>query len=127
MNNEVKKIKRSPYNSEECVHVPAVDIYEDENGFTLKADMPGVTKENLNITLENNKLEIHGKSEDTEKDESTLKYSEFKMYDYHRSFILNDDINTNEIAANLENGVLTLTLPKSEEVKPKKIAINAAG
>lgn len=125
MSNDVMKLKKDAYRQEERVIVPTADIYETDNEFVVKADMPGVTKENLDITLENNQLEINGKiSAGTEGD--SLKYCEFRLYNYHRSFTVGDAINTGDIRANLENGVLTLTLPKSEKVKPRKIEIQVA-
>jgi len=122
MASEVTKLKKDQYNQEERVIVPAVDIFETDNEFVLKADMPGVTKENLDITLENNRLEING-AVPADAEEKRLKYREFMLYNYHRSFTVGDNIDTQKIAAALENGVLTLTLPKSEKAKPRKIEI----
>ena len=123
MTTEVKKIKKDAYQCEECVIVPPVDIYETDNEYTLKADMPGVIKENLEITLDNNRLEINGKVVEDELEEGNLKYSEYKLYNFHREFNVGRDINGNAITANLDHGVLTLILPKKEEVKPQKIEI----
>lgn len=123
MTTDVKKIRKDAYDSEACVIVPAVDIYETENEFVVKADMPGVKKENLEISIEQNHLEINGRVENGETKDGNAKYSEYNLYDYHRVFTVGDSIKRDAIVANLENGVLTLTLPKSEEVKPKKIEI----
>lgn len=125
MTTEVKKIKKDAYQCEECVIVPPVDIYETENEYTLKADMPGVVKENLEITLDNNILEINGMVTEEDLNEEDLKYSEYKLYNFHREFNVGRDINANAITANLDQGVLTLIMPKKEEVKPKKIEIKA--
>jgi HSP20 family protein len=123
MTTEVKKIKKDAYQCEECVIVPPVDIYETDNEYILKADMPGVIKENLAITLDNNRLEINGKVVEDESEEGNLKYSEYKLYNFHREFNVGKDINGNAITAKLDHGVLTLIMPKKEEVKPKKLEI----
>jgi HSP20 family protein len=127
MNAELTKIKKDAYNNEEYVLVPPVDIYETENEFVIKAEMPGVKKDGINVTLDNNELEISGKVNGNLPgnlpDEKNLKYSEFKLYNYHRKFNVGDTIDRNTLTAALDNGILTLTLPKKEEVKPKKIEV----
>lgn len=123
MNAELTKIKKDAYNNEEYVLVPPVDIYETENEFVVKAEMPGVNKDGVNITLDNNELEIIGKINGNLPDEKNLKYSEFNLYNYHRKFNVGDTIDRNALKAGLDNGILTLTLPKKEEVKPKKIEV----
>ncbi len=123
MNNEVKKIKRDNYNCEECVIVPSTDILEDENNFTLRADMPGVKKEDLEITLTEGNLEIHAKAVNINEDDEYLKYQEFSENNYHRSFKVGREIDGSKISAALEKGVLTLNLPKHEKLKPKKIEV----
>jgi len=123
MNTELTKIKRDAYNKEEVVLVPPVDIYETENEYVIKAEMPGVKKDELEITLEKDELEINGKLNGNMPDEKNLKYSEFKLFNYHRKFNVGDTIDRNALKASLENGILTLNLPKKEEIKPKKIEI----
>jgi HSP20 family protein len=123
MNTELTKIKKDAYNNEEYVLVPPVDIYETENELVIKAEMPGVNKEGVNVTLDNNELEISGKINGNLPDKENLKYSEFNLYNYHRKFNVGEIIDRNTLSASLENGILTLTLPKREEVKPKKIEV----
>jgi len=123
MNTELKKFKKDAYNSEELISVPPVDIYETENEYVLKAEMPGVTKEGVEVTLNNKELEINGKINGNLPEDKNLKYSEFKLYNYHRKFTVGDGINSKALTAKLENGLLTLILPKSEEVKPRKIEV----
>lgn len=120
---EVRKLKQNDYRNEEPVIVPPADIYETKNEYVLKADLPGVRKENLEITLMNNELTIDGKIADEHRGAENPKYREYTLCNYHRVFRVDDAINTGAITASLENGILTLTLPKSEEAKPKKIAI----
>lgn len=107
-----------------CI-VPPVDIYETDNEYVLKADMPGVPKENIEITFNNNELEINGKIDEGYTSSDNLTYHEFTLYNYNRKFIVSDKINVEGINALLENGVLTVTLPKREEAKPKRIEIKA--
>lgn len=123
MTTEVRKMKHDEYNREECVIVPPVDIYENENEYVLKADMPGVAKENLEIALNNSELTLDGKIDGSAGNGDEPKYREFTQYNYHRSFQVSGAVDANRISANLDNGVLTITLPKSEAVKPKKIQI----
>ena len=105
----------------ECVIIPDTDIFETENEYTLKMEMPGIVKENLDIVLNNDQLEIHGKVGGEHEDEN--RYSEFELNDYNRKFTIGRDISRDKIEAVLNNGILTLVLHKTEEVKPKKIPI----
>jgi len=123
MTTEVRKMKHDAYNREECVIVPPVDIYENENEYVLKADMPGVEKENLEVSLNNNELTVNGTVDGTDANGVEPKYREFLLHNFHRAFQVSEAVNANAIRANLDNGVLTITLPKSEAVKPKKIQI----
>lgn len=107
----------------ECAYVPVTDIYETANDYVLKVEMPGVSKDALEITLNDTDLEIKGKASVKEPEGKELSYSECAMYDYYRKFKVGNDINRDAINAVLENGILTLTLQKKEEVKPRKIAV----
>lgn len=108
----------------ECILVPVTDIFETENDYSLILEMPGVTKDNLVITLDDNELEIKGKVTQDETDGKELKYSENTLYDYYRKFKTGTDIDRDAINATLKDGILKLVLSKSEEVKPKKIEVN---
>lgn len=123
MNAELTKIKKDAFNNEEYVFVPPVDIYETENEYVIKAEMPGVKKDGVEITLENNELEITGKINGNLPGEEHLKYAEFKLYNYHRKFNVGNNVNNNALTAKLEDGVLTLNLPKRDELKPRKIEV----
>jgi HSP20 family protein len=125
MTTDVKKLRHEG-TVEEKVIVPAVDIYETENEYVVKADMPGVTKENVNIIFNDNVLEINGAVEEGWKEKENLKYNEFSLCNYHRSFKVGNDIDSEKINASMGNGVLTLELPKKEAVKPRKIQINVS-
>lgn len=101
--------------------VPAVDIYENEEGLTLVADVPGVDKDGLHVNVEDNVLTIRGKSGYTAR--HGVKYSEFALMDYFRQFELSEVVAQDKISARLEHGVLTLSLPKAEKAKPKQIQV----
>ena len=122
MTTEVNKIRTNNYNCDERVIVPPVDVFETENEYVIKADMPGVEKQDIDITLDNNVLAINGKVARDE-DEASMKYNEYSLFNFCRNFNVGRDINGDAIKASMENGVLTLTLPKKEEVKPRKIEI----
>ncbi|MDA3899252.1 MAG: Hsp20/alpha crystallin family protein [Spirochaetes bacterium] len=113
-----KNIENTQYN----YITPATDIYEEEGHFVLQADIPGVTKDGLDVTLENNLLEITAKT-DPELFLHTKESENEGVYAYRRSFKIDRNIDSQKISASLEDGVLTLELGKSEEVKPKKIEI----
>ena len=123
---DVKKIKTDGYDREENVIIPPVDIYETENEYVITADMPAVKKEDVNVILHEDKLEITGTVSAEEIDADNLKLREYALCNYHRSFTVGNNIDNGKISAKMENGVLTLNLPKKEEVKPKKIQINVA-
>jgi len=101
---------------------PEVDIYETEHGYTLQADMPGVTKGNLDITLENNTLTIVGHRAEQVPDVTVL-YRESRPASFRRMFELDPAVDPGKIRAQMNQGVLTLELPKAERVLPKKIAV----
>ena len=113
-------------NNTECYLTPAGDIYETEHNYTLRLEMPGVAKEDLEVTLNNEELEISGKVTNEVPEGKNLRYAEYSLHNYRRKFRIGQEIDRNSISADLENGVLTLTLAKTEAVKPKKIEINVA-
>jgi HSP20 family protein len=104
---------------------PAVDIYETENELVIKADLPDVNPQNLDIRVENNILTIRGerKFESKVKEDNYLRV-ERAYGSFSRSFSLANSVKTDDIQADYQNGVLTLRLPKREEAKPKQIKVN---
>ncbi|ACV68012.1 Hsp20/alpha crystallin family protein [Desulfohalobium retbaense] len=105
---------------------PATDIIEKEDGFHLLVDMPGVSKEQLTIDLNDNTLRVSGKSESLLASQERNLDQEFATAEYVRSFTLSDVIDQNGIQANLNNGVLDIHLPKVQKSEPKKIEIQSA-
>lgn len=102
---------------------PEVNIYETKDGYTLEAEMPGVSKEGLEISLEGLEITITGHRQ-TEVFPGEPLFRERHGSDYRRVFQLDPAIDTTKISARIIQGVLFLTLPKSEQVKPRKITVN---
>ena len=102
---------------------PTVDIFEDEKALTLIADMPGVSKENLQIDLRDNVLTIAGTPGVSSTTHEGIILQEFEIGRYIRQFTLAETINKEKIEAKLSNGVLRLTLPKAGPAMPKKIQV----
>ncbi|HMJ88694.1 MAG TPA: Hsp20/alpha crystallin family protein [Candidatus Acidoferrum sp.] len=101
---------------------PEVNIYERDEGYVIEAEMPGVAKNGLEITLEGNTLTFVGRRIDEEMPGNVL-YRESRAADYRRAFELDPVVDTQKISAEMHQGVLTLRLPKMERVKPRKIEI----
>ncbi len=101
---------------------PATDIFETEDKYTISMEMPGITKENLDITMDDERLIVSGKTSETCQD--GYNFSEFRACSFERTFQTGGEIDRNSIEARLEDGVLEINLSKSEEVKPKKITVN---
>lgn len=106
--------------------MPAVNLYEREHEVVIVADMPGVSEKNIDITIEKHVLTISGKADWTEPAGYDLRYREFAPAEFRRVFSLTSDLDADHIKAVMKNGVLTLTLPKSEKAKPRKIAVTSA-
>jgi HSP20 family molecular chaperone IbpA len=108
------------------VFSPDVDIYENENRIVLLADMPGVKPDDVTIDLHENTLSISGEVQPFEgKDEEDI-VIEYETGQYVRQFSLSEVIDQSRIEANLEDGVLRLTLPKVEKAAPRKITVKTA-
>ena len=104
---------------------PAVDIFENEHELVVKADLPDVKPEELDIRVENNILTIRGERKFEKKvDEKNYLRVERSYGSFARSFALANTVNSEAIKADYKDGVLTLTIPKREEAKPKQIKVN---
>lgn len=103
--------------------VPPVDIFEDGEGITLLADLPGVAKENLAVSLEGDTLTLEGKVSLGETASLRSVYAEIGVDRFKRSFMLSRDLDTTRIDAQVRNGVLTLRVPKREQAKPRRIEV----
>ena len=102
---------------------PEVNIYETKDGYILEAEMPGVNKSGLEVTVEGNEITIIGRRNNEAVSGETL-FRERPALDYRRVFELDPAIDTSKVSAKMEQGILTLTLPKSERVKPRKITVD---
>ena len=102
---------------------PQVNIFETSDGYVLEAEMPGVNKDGLEITLEGTEVTITGRRQ-TEPLPGEALFRESNNSNYRRVFELDPAIDTSKVLARMEQGVLTLTLPKSERVKPRKITVD---
>lgn len=114
---EGEEISRGSWN-------PAIDIYETDESVTLNAELPGLTKNEVNISLEDNTLSLSGERKFEKKVEKENYHRIERAYgSFTRSFTLPSNVVTDKVEASFKNGVLTVVLPKSEDAKPRKIAI----
>jgi HSP20 family protein len=109
-------------NSKPAYLTPLANILETTDGYVLEAEMPGVNKEGLDLTVENGQLTIVGRRHRPTEERPSL-YRESRGLDYRRVFELDPSIDSSKISARMDQGVLRLTLPKAESVKPRKIAV----
>jgi HSP20 family molecular chaperone IbpA len=103
---------------------PAVDIYETDEALVLMADLPGLPGEAVAVHAENGILTIEGRAESPAAGE--VLYREFSAVPYYRQFRIPDSVDPARAAADFKNGVLTLTLPRAEKAKPRRIEISPA-
>jgi len=102
--------------------VPRANILENKDTYILDLEMPGVSRNDVEITVENNELTIIGRRSNAEP-KADVVYRECRPLDYRRVFDLDPSIDASHISAKVEQGILTLTLPKAESVKPRKITV----
>ncbi len=109
------------------VYLPQVDIYSVEEGIIILADIPGVAETDIDITLDKDVLTISGYISDhaAMPENYELVHGEYGVGDYQRSFTLTDEIDRDNIAASLSNGVLRVSLPKAPEAQARRIAVKA--
>lgn len=103
--------------------LPVTDIFETDQNLTLVIEMPGVAKDDVSVNVENDVLEIDGRVDFSKYESLQPIYTEYNVGHYKRSFSLSDKIDQGAINAGMEDGVLTLVLPKAEQAKPRKIRI----
>ncbi|CEP34409.1 MULTISPECIES: Hsp20/alpha crystallin family protein [Halomonadaceae] len=132
MNNVVRSSNHSPLlqrgeeqHSQETL-LPAVDIIEESNALKLVADMPGVTNETLKIELDNNVLSLEGEIALSMPEGLSALHAEVRGQRFARRFNLSHEVDSDAISATLVNGVLTLTLPKKDSHRTRRIEVQAA-
>ena len=122
---EVENVEGVERTRSSQVYVPSASIYETSEEIVVTADMPGVDEKSVDLVLEKNELTISGYVDPFEPEGYVRAYSEYAVGDYHRTFILPDEIDHDKISAVVKDGVLTLRLAKSTEARTRKIAVKA--
>ena len=102
---------------------PPVDIWEDKDGITLCADMPGVSKDRLELRIDGNNLIIEGQVQLELSGKAEALYADIRSSLYRRTFSLSGELETGKIEASLKDGVLTVHIPKRAELRPRKIEV----
>jgi HSP20 family protein len=105
---------------------PPVDIWEDKNGITLCADMPGVSKDRLSLRIDGNNLIVEGQVQLELSEKAEALYADVRSSLYRRTFSLSGELETGKIEATLKDGVLTVHIPKRAEHRPRKIEVRAS-
>ena len=126
MNTLVRENRSGASNGERAPEqfiCPAATVLETADGYTLEVEMPGVSKESLEMWVENNELTILGRRS-MPAVEGTRIHQESRPENFRRSFELDPSIDAAKISAKIEQGVVSLTLPKAEQVKPRKITVS---
>ncbi len=107
----------------DVVLLPPVDIFEDADGIVLQMDMPGVSKDQLNIQADRNGLLVEGSAKINMLKGMEALYADVLSTDYRRSFTLTSELDSDKIDANLKDGVLTVRIPKRAELRPRKVEV----
>lgn len=126
--NTMEKTRETPVTrverpSQRREFIPACDIVESKEDLQLFIDMPGAKSESVELDLKNGALTITARVEDRVPADMNFLLREYGIGDFRRSFNIGEGIDANEISAALRNGVLTVTLPKSEAIRPRKIEV----
>ena len=119
-----EKIPAAATTVPERIHyaTPAVSIHEDADGYTIEAEMPGVGKDSVQVTVESGELVLTGTKKSNHATGTRL-YGETPRADYRRVFDLDPAVDTDKISARMEQGVLVLRLPKAQDKKPRRISV----
>lgn len=108
---------------EQAALMPPVDVVENSTGIVLYADLPGVSKESLNLRVESDTLTIEGDVGIATPEGMQASHAEVRLPRYRRVFSLSKELDVEKVSAELRNGVLKLSIPKAEHAQPRKIAI----
>ncbi len=126
MNTENKKVTTQQNNADVVSLSPATDIYESKEGVVLCLDLPGVSKNTLDIDVDHNILTIKGKINLTITEDMHPTYIDIHADIFERRFTLGEELDNSKIEATLDQGALKLTIPRLEKHQPKKISIQLA-
>lgn len=127
--DQLEKVEKTPVEKTEemtwaaATYRPDVDIWESREAITIAADMPGVRKEDIEIDLRDDVLTITGRVQVNEYEGLRPLYGEYNVGNFYRRFTLGDVVDQERIAAQISDGVLTLTLPKRAKAVPRKISV----
>lgn len=132
MQNRINRLVRetySPEGPEEALtttsFAPPVDIYEDEHNITVKMEVPGIDEKDMDVRIENTTLTVHGERRfEKEEKENNFRRVERQYGSFTRSFTLPSSVDTGQVSANYDKGVLKISLAKRTEAKPKQIKVN---
>lgn len=117
---------RTRFSDNQAEFFPACDVDEDESSYLMTLDIPGVDKNDIDIEVVGNTVKVSGERKFEHEDKSKNRYRMERQYGrFTRSFALPEGVNPNQIEANYDNGVLRISLPKSEQLKSHKISINS--
>lgn len=105
--------------------LPRVDVFEDQSGITLLADLPGVPRDKLELKVEGDTLHVEAAMQPTTPEGLEALYAEVRVPRFRRSFTLSRELDSQRIDATLKDGVLTLRIPKQELAQPKRITVQA--
>src|SRR5438552_11893577 len=104
---------------------PPVDVYEDEHNVVLKVEVPGIDEKDIDVRVENNVLTVHGERKvEKEEKEENFRRVERQYGSFTRSFTLPSSVDSGQVSAHYDNGVLKIKLAKKAEAKPKQIKVN---
>jgi len=109
--------------ADERTMIPRVDVFEDDAGITLLADLPGVPKDRLELKIDGDTLLIEGSIATPTPQDLQSVYAEIRVPRYRRAFVLSRELDPGKIDANLRDGVLNLRIPKQEHAKPRRIEV----
>lgn len=132
LSDEVERMFRQALGTREAATAgawaPALDVEETEDGFTLHVELPGVSPDDVEVSLEENVLTVTGERRFyDEKETDGFKRIERHFGRFHRSVRLPDRVDVDSVDAQYQDGMLTVTVPKAEEAKPRRIAVRANG
>jgi HSP20 family protein len=105
---------------------PPADIFEDADGISIVLDMPGVTKDRLTLKADRNELVIEGQASIEMPEGMEAAYAEVRSVHYRRSFVLTNELDTDSVGASMKDGVLSIRVPKRDELKPRQIEVQTA-
>ncbi len=124
--NQTKPVAQKYQHHSQSTLRPVVDIHENNDCIILYAELPGVSQDDLEITIDKDNLLLEAKASIETPAEMKPVYAEFQSANFKRSFTLSDELDTEQVEAKLTHGLLELTIPKKELSKPRKIEVKVA-